>query len=193
MSFYFQAVSGFSPLEAGLWIAPLPIGLGIANPLAGKLFDKMRRPALMSIAATIVASGSLLVLASVILSSVPAGVIIAFLALIGFATGFEWTPTISTVLKFAKPEARGVASGTAYTVTQIAYAMSIALVVFVSTANLPSTVASQVRSGSLSALPLAASTLFDKGLGNSLVALAIIGLVALPFLVFVAREEGKNF
>jgi MFS family permease len=192
MSFYFQAISGFSPLTAGLWIAPLPIGLGIANVLAGELFDKMRRPALMSIAASILTAGSLLVLGSVILNSVPGTVVIVLLALIGFGSGFEWTPTITAVLKFAKAEVRGVASGTAYTVVQIAYVMSIALVVALSTASLPSTLSAQIRSGSIGGLSSVSAALFDKGLASAILGLAIVGFATLPFLILVTREQGRN-
>ena len=192
MSFYFQAISGFSPLTAGLWIAPLPLGLGISNLVAGRLFDKMRRPALMSVAAIILTAGSLLALGSVILTINPGAAVLALLALIGVGCGFEWTPTITAVLKFAKAEVRGVASGTAYTVTQTAYAMSIALVVALSTAGLPSIVSLQIRSGSLSSLSPSSVGLFDKGLSGAILGLAVVGIASMPFLILIAREQGNN-
>jgi EmrB/QacA subfamily drug resistance transporter len=193
MSFYFQSVAGFSPLVAGLWIAPLPLGLALGNPLAGEVFDRLGRPALASIVAALVASGSLIGLGLAILTYDPGVEVALLLFLAGFAAGFEWTPSISSVLRFARPELRGLASGTAYTVIQIGFATSIAMIVSISTLALPLASADQIRSGSVTGLTLAISTLFDQGLGNALLGLAVVGLAAVPFLFLLAKEQGRIF
>ena len=95
-------------------------------------------------------------------------------------------------MKFAKAEVRGVASGTAYTVVQIAYVMSIALVVALSTGGLPATLSEKIRSGSISDLSAVAAKLFDKGLANAIFGLAVVGFATLPLLILVAREQGKS-
>jgi MFS family permease len=193
MSFYFQSVAGFSPLAAGLWIAPLPLGLALGNPLGGRVFDALGRPALASIVAAVIASSSLVGIGSAVLSSDPGVEVVLLLFLVGFAAGFEWTPSISSVLRFARPELRGLASGTAYTVVQIGFATSIALVVSISTLALPLALADQIRSGSVTGLAPAVSTLFDQGLGRSLLGLAVVGLASIPFLLLLAREQGRVF
>jgi EmrB/QacA subfamily drug resistance transporter len=193
MSFYFQSVAGFSPLAAGLWIAPLPLGLALGNPIAGRVFDRLGRPALASIVAAIIASSSLVGIGSAVLSSDPGVDVLLLLFLVGFAAGFEWTPSISSVLRFARPELRGLASGTAYTVVQIGFATSIALVVSISTLALPLALADQIRAGSVTGLTPAVLTLFDQGLGHSLVGLAVVGLASVPFLLLLAREQGLVF
>jgi predicted MFS family arabinose efflux permease len=192
MSFYFQSIAGFSPLTAGIWIAPLSIGLAAANPIAGRLFDRMRRPSEMSIAAAIVASCSLLILSWTISLNAPGIAAVILLAMIGFGRGLEWTPTITSVLKFSKLGMRGVASGTAYTVVQIAFATSIAIVVSLSTLTLPSALAGQIRSGSVGSLNPADAVLFDQGLSRALQGLAVLGLAALPFFFLMAREQGRH-
>jgi len=192
MSFYFQSVAGFSPLAAGIWVAPLPAMLGIANPLAGKLFDRFRVPAVMSVAGALLVSVSVFLLSSALKTTTPNLSILALLAAIGLAGGFVWAPSISSAIQFARPEMRGVANGTAFTLIYVGFATSIALVVSVSTGALPATLSAQIHSGSVTGLSAASSLLFDQGLSTALVALGIVGFLGVPFLLLVLREQAKQ-
>ncbi|MBI3859612.1 MAG: MFS transporter [Thaumarchaeota archaeon] len=193
VSFYFQNIAGFSPLQAGLWVAPLPIALGVFNPLAGRVFDRLKRPAAVSIAGALIVLGCLLVLASLLGSGTPGVAVPITLAVAGAGAGLVWTPSISSALKFASQELRGVANGTAFTLIYIGFVTSVALVVSVSTSSLPASLAGLVRSGSLAGLTPLQSALFDGGLVNSLYALAFVGALGIPLFVLVVREQGKHF
>lgn len=193
MSFYFQSVAGFSPLSAGLWIAPLPIALAVTNPLAGRVFDRIHKPAAMSIVGAVIVMSSLLLLSSAIGTSTPGILVTALLALIGLGGGLVWAPSISSALKFARPEMRGVANGTAFTLIYIAFATSIALVISISTAALPAALSAQIHSGSVTGLGASATTLFDRGLANALVGLAVVGTVGIPVLFLLLREQSRHF
>lgn len=71
MSFYFQSVAGFSPLIAGVWVAPLPLALGIVNPLSGRMFDRFSRPAIMAIVGAFIVIGAVFLLSSALKDTSP--------------------------------------------------------------------------------------------------------------------------
>jgi len=192
MSFYFQSVAGFTPLAAGLWVAPLPAMLGITNPLAGRLFDRFKLPAIMAILGAILVSGSVLALSSALHTQSPGLAVTALLALIGIGGGFVWAPSISSAIEFARPEMRGVANGTAFTLIYVGFATSVALVVSVSTTSLPAALSAQIHSGSVTGLSAASALLFDQGLVNAMVALGIVGFLGVPFILLVLREQAKE-
>jgi EmrB/QacA subfamily drug resistance transporter len=192
MSFYFQSVAGFSPLAAGIWVAPLPAALGIANPLAGRLYDRFRLPAVMAVIGAVVVSATILLLSSALRVPSPNLSILALLAVLGIAGGFVWSPSIASAIQFARPEMRGVANGTAFTLIYIGFATSVALVVSVSTASLPAVLSAQIHSGSVTGLSPASALLFDQGLVNALVALGIVGVLGVPFLLLVLRQQRRE-
>ncbi|MDE1854025.1 MAG: MFS transporter [Thaumarchaeota archaeon] len=192
MSFYFQSVAGFSPLAAGVWVAPLPAALGISNPLAGRLYDRFRFPAIMAVLGAVIVSIAVFLLSYALKSPTPDASILALLAVIGAAGGFVWSPSISSAIQFARPEMRGVANGTAFTLIYVGFAASVALVVSVSTASLPAALSAQIHSGSVTGLSAASALLFDQGLASALVALGVVGIVGVPFLVLVLRQQRKQ-
>ena len=191
LSFYFQSVAGFSPLTAGIWLAPLPALLGITNPLAGRLYDKLRLPALLPISGGVLFVVCVALLSVVLGTPTPGSFLPVLLAVMGFAGGLVWSPSLSAALQFSKPEMRGVANGTAFTLIYVGFATGVALVISVSTAALPVALAAQIRSGSLTGLSAASALLFDQGLVTALIALGVVGLVGLPFLLLVLREQRR--
>lgn len=193
MSFYFQSISGFSPLVAGLWISPLPFALAIFNPIGGRIFDRLRRPASVSIIGGLVAIVSVVALAFAIHSPSPGLYILALMTFVGIGGGLVWSPTISSALKFARQELRGVANGTAFTLIFIAYAISVAVVVSVSAAGLPPSLVGEIYLGSVSGLTAAQASLFAGALSESLLALVVVSIVGLPVYLLLLREQGKQF
>lgn len=192
MSFYFQSVAGFSPLAAGIWVAPLPAALGITNPLAGKLYDRLGTPAVLAIIGGVLVAASVFLLSIAIGTTTPGFYVSALLALIGVAGGLVWAPSISAALQFSKPEMRGVANGTAFTLIYVGFATGVALVVSVSTAALPAALAARIHSGGVTGLSPASAMIFDQGLVSALVALGLVGLVGIPFLLLVLTEQRRQ-
>lgn len=192
MSFYFQSVAGFSPLVAGVWVAPLPLALGIVNPLSGRMFDRFTRPAIMAIVGAFVVIGAVFLLSSALKDTSPGLTIALLLAVIGIGGGLVWSPTIAGALAFSRPEMRGVANGTAFTMIYVGFATSVSLVVSVSTSSLPAALSAAIQSGALTGLTGTAATSFDQGLINSLLVLAVVGIIGVPFLFMVLREQSRQ-
>ncbi|MDV3277968.1 MAG: MFS transporter [Nitrososphaerales archaeon] len=193
MSFYFQSISGFSPVVAGLWISPLPVALAVFNPIGGRVFDRLRRSAVASIVGGLLAAGSVVVLSATMGSASPGLYVAALLGVVGVGGGLVWAPSIASALKFARQELRGVANGTAFTLIFIAYAVSVALVVSVSAASLPPTLVGQIYLGSVSGLTAPQAALFAGGLSKALLALAVVILASIPLYFLVMREQGRRF
>ncbi len=192
MSFYFQSVAGFSPLIAGVWVAPLPLALGIVNPLSGRMFDRFSRPAIMAIVGAFIVIGAVFLLSSALKDTSPGLAIALLLAVIGVGGGLVWSPTIAGALAFSRPEMRGVANGTAFTMIYVGFATSVSLVVSVSTSSLPAALSAAIQSGALTGLTGAAAAAFDQGLINALLVLAVVGIVGVPFLFMVLREQVRQ-
>ena len=193
MSFYFQSIANFSPLDAGLWIAPLPIASAIFNPIGGRIFDRLHRPAIVSILGGLLAIASVVGLSAAVTSASPGLSVIALLTVVGVGGGLVWAPSISSALKFASQDLRGVANGTAFTLIFICYSVSVAIVVSVSAAALPPSLVGQIYLGSVSGLTVAQAVLFAQGLSTSLIALAVVSLVGIPIYALVMREQGRHF
>jgi MFS family permease len=192
MSFYFQSVSGYPPLIAGLSLAPLPIALGVSTPFIGKLNDRMKAPVLLSFIGMFlqmvgtVALGYFIGLQQGSSSLYTVGIC---LSITGIGEAFVWSPLITTVLRFSKPELRGVANGTSFMLVNIAFAGSIAIVTAVSASLLPSNVVSQIFFGNLGTLNQSQAMLFSDGIARALITLGLINLLSIPFFLFVVREQ----
>lgn len=193
MSFYFQSIANFSPVLTGLWISPLPLALAIFNPIAGRLFDKLLRPAVVSMVGALMSSVSVIGLALAMSSSSPGPYVIGLLALVGVGGGLVWAPTIASTLKFVGQDLRGVANGTAFTLIFIAYAISVAVVIAVSAAALPPQLVGQIYLGSVSGLTAQQATLFANALSQAMYALVAVSLAGVPVYALLAREQGRRF
>ena len=109
MPFYLQNVLGYDTRQAGLLMASVPIGLGVASPISGSLSDRFgtRRIAVIGLAA--------LLLTYVLLTTLSAetdaiGFILRF-APLGIGMGIFQSPNNSAVMGTAPRERLGVVSG----------------------------------------------------------------------------------
>jgi EmrB/QacA subfamily drug resistance transporter len=193
MSFYFQSISGFSPVLAGLWISPLPVALAVLNPISGRIFDRVRRSAAICIIGALLAAAAEVVLSTSMGSASPGLYVAALMGVAGVGGGLVWAPSVASALKFSRQDLRGVANGTAFTLIFIGYAISVAIVVSVSAASLPPTLVGQIYLGSVSGLTASQAGLFAQGLSKALQGLAVVSLVGIPLYFLVMREQGKYF
>ena len=193
LSLFYQSLLGYSPIITGLSIAPLPIFLGLTNPLSGRLADKLKKPAIISIIGVLVVGVGTIALGfemdSPSLSPVYIGIL---LALIGAGDGLIWTPTIVGIMKFTRSELRGLANGTAFMVSNVGFAASIAILVAISATFLPSAAISQIYLGNLSNLTSSQALLFKEGISRALIVLGIIGFLSIPLLFMIRKEQGKS-
>lgn len=191
MSFYYQSILNFSPIVTGLYIAPLPIALVIANPIAGRLSDKLTAPTTLSVFGAILEGLGSLFLGFEVLAQPQPLLIGLLLALIGLGGGFIWTPMISSALRFARAEIRGVANGTAFTVVDIGFGAGIAFVIGVSASFLPPQIISQIYLGQLGNLSSVAVELFRAGMARSLLGLGLVNFLSLPILLLARKEQNR--
>jgi len=136
--------------------------------------------------------GAVFLLSSALKNTSPGLTIALLLAVIGIGGGLVWSPTIAGALAFSRPEMRGVANGTAFTMIYVGFATSVSLVVSVSTSSLPAALSAAIQSGDLTGLTGTAAASFDQGLINALLVLAVVGIIGVPFLFMVLREQVRQ-
>ena len=195
LSLYFQLVFGKSPLLTGLLIAPLPLALMVANPFAGRLFDKIKTPAISAVFGSIFCGLATLTL-SFVLGSTQTEVIwieeTLLLMAIGIGNAFVWTPMLSSMLSFVQFDLRSVASGTSSTLIQIGFATSIALITIVSASYLPHELVTRVYLGNLNSLDLSLIGLLRNGIDRVLTIFALVYFASAPVFYFVASHQRAN-
>jgi DHA2 family multidrug resistance protein-like MFS transporter len=128
LPFYLQGRFGFTHVETGLLITPMPLGIALAAPFSGRLVERYPAGLLGGIGLVILAAGASLL---AVLPDHPAAAIVGLgTALIGFGFGIFQTPNNRTLLGTAPPERSGAAGGmqaTARLVGQTSGAVLVAL------------------------------------------------------------------
>ena len=109
LPFYFQYVSGLSPIQIGVLITPWPAALVVMAPIAGRLADRYPAGLLGGFGLAVMTLGLLLVLT---LPSRPAQIDVAWrLAVCGIGFGFFQSPNNRLMLGSAPRERAGAGSG----------------------------------------------------------------------------------
>ena len=109
LPFYFQYVSGLSPIQIGVLITPWPAALVVMAPIAGRLADRHSAGLLGGLGLAVMTSGLLLVL---FLPVRPAQIDVAWrLAVCGIGFGFFQSPNNRLMLGSAPRDRAGAGSG----------------------------------------------------------------------------------
>lgn len=109
MPFYLQEARGFSPQQAGLMLAVVPLTVGIIAPISGALSDKIGSRILTAFGLAVMTGGFFAVSTLAPDTSV-AGYVLRFLP-IGVGIGFFNSPNNSAVMGSVPRNRLGVASG----------------------------------------------------------------------------------
>jgi EmrB/QacA subfamily drug resistance transporter len=125
LPFYFEQLRGFSLIQTGLMMTPLPLMLAIVAPLSGLLADRWGSRWLSPVGLAIACFG--LVLVSQINVQSASWDIIWRLAMIGIGQGLFQSPNTRTMMGAAPSNAQGEASGLLATGRVIGQSMSVAL------------------------------------------------------------------
>ncbi|MEJ0020272.1 MAG: MFS transporter [Acetobacteraceae bacterium] len=129
LPFYFQYVSGLSPIEIGVLITPWPAALVVMAPIAGRLADRYSAGLLGGTGLTIMTLGLLLVL---FLPPRPAALDVAWrLAICGIGFGFFQSPNNRLMIASAPRDRAGAGSGMLSTSRLIGQTTGSALVALV--------------------------------------------------------------
>jgi EmrB/QacA subfamily drug resistance transporter len=143
--FYFQGPQGDDPITAGIKLIPLAAGMLVAAPLAGWWADRHGSRAL--------AVGGMLLCALGLAGMTTLGVASPFwqsalwLGIVGVGSGAFNSPNTSAMMAAVPPWRRGIASGTRTMLQNTGAVISIALMLMIVTAVVPTTLLFRIFSG----------------------------------------------
>jgi EmrB/QacA subfamily drug resistance transporter len=176
LSFYFQLVLGYTPLEAGIRIIPFDIAFLIAGPLSGKLSDKFGHLPFTS--SGIVLSSISLYLFSIVNTSTSYVTVALFMVLFGVSLGMFSSPNMSSVMSAVPINRRGIGSALRSTFLNVGMAFSLNLAILIISFTVPYAIVTQVASGYAATLETNRE-LFMKGLQSAYLWLAVLNALAI--------------
>jgi len=143
--FYFQGAQGNSPIEAGIKLIPLALGMLIASPLAGMYADRHGSRALaaagMLLSAVGLAGMTTLTVGSPYLQS---GL---WLMVVGIGSGMFNSPNTAAMMGSVPAQRRGIAAGARTLLQNTGAVLSIAFVLAIVTSAVPKSTLFAVFSG----------------------------------------------
>jgi EmrB/QacA subfamily drug resistance transporter len=173
--FYFQGVNGDDPITAGIKLAPMAIGMLISSPLAGLWADRRGSRAL-ACAGMIVSAAALAAMTTLVASS-PYWQSTLWLFLVGVGSGMFNSPNTAAMMGTVPPYRRGIAAGARTMLQNTGAVISIAFVLAVVTASVPTDVLLSIFSGVSSHLSAAQLDPFVSNMHIALWVLAATSMV----------------
>jgi MFS family permease len=143
--FYFQGAEGDSPINAGIKLIPLALGMLVASPLAGSYADRHGSRALAAIGMLITAIGLALMTTLEVQSSYLWAAIL--LAIVGIGSGTFMSPNGAAMMGAVPPERRGIAAGARTVLQNTGAVLSIAFVLAIVTSAVPRPILFRIFSG----------------------------------------------
>ncbi|MER8225768.1 MFS transporter [Streptomyces sp. NPDC094143] len=127
LSYYLQAVKGYTPLQTGLAYLPMMAGMVVGSYRLGPVLMRRSRPRLIMGCGFLLAAGGLLLLAQVQPTSPYTTVLLPGLALLGIGMGTAYTAAISTATHQVSADDSGVVSAMVNTAQQVGAALGTAV------------------------------------------------------------------
>jgi len=175
--FYFQGAQGDSPIEAGIKLAPLAIGMLIASPPAGMWADRHGSRGLAALGMLLSAAG--LAGMTTLQVHTPYAVAAALLATVGVGSGLFNSPNTAAMMGVVPPYRRGVAAGARTLLQNTGAVLSIAFVMAVVTAAVPKSTLFAVFSGVAAGLSEATLAPFIANMHAALWCLAAVSFIGM--------------
>jgi EmrB/QacA subfamily drug resistance transporter len=186
--FYFQGAQGNDPIEAGIKLAPLAIGMLIASPLAGMWADRHGSRVLSSLGMLVTAIG----IASMTLLQVDSSYFLPAITLfvVGLGSGMFNSPNTAAMMGAVHEDRRGIAAGARTMLQNTGAILSIALVLEIITSAVPRETLFKIFSGVSSGLSPAKLEPFISSMHEALWVLSAISLVG-AFVVLLRPSSAK--
>jgi MFS family permease len=143
--FYYQGAQSNSPIEAGIKLMPLALGMLIASPLAGIYADRHGSRALAALGMLVSAVG-LAGMTTLDVHTVYAQSAL-WLALVGIGSGMFNSPNTAAMMGSVPAQRRGIAAGARTLVQNTGAVLSIAFVLAIVTSAVPKATLFAVFSG----------------------------------------------
>ena len=186
ISVYLEIVAGSSPIQAGLSLIPLDLTLILIGPVSGWLSDKIG--ARMLSTAGLISTAIALITLSNISITPDYNVLLIGLVMVGLGVGLFRSPNASSVMGSVPSEMRGVAAGVRSTIINTSMALSIPFSVAIISTTMPYNESSKlINSGRSSMESLPQITDLVRGIRNSLLASAVLNIIAA--VISYLREE----
>ena len=143
--FYFQGPQGDDPIVAGVKLIPLALGMLVASPIAGWWADRhgSRAPAVLGMLLT---AAGLAGMTTLQVDS-PFWQSAIWLTIVGVGSGVFNSPNTAAMMGAVPPHRRGIASGTRTMLQNTGAVISIALMLMIVTAVVPTTLLFSIFSG----------------------------------------------
>ena len=176
LSFYFQLVLGFSPLEAGIRLIPFDVAFLVVGPLSGKLCDKFNhRP--LTASGIILSSVSLYLLSTVNVATSYVTAVV-YMSLFGAAMGLFSSPNMSSVMSAVPTHRRGIGAAVRSTFLNVGMMLSLNLAILIISFTIPYALVTQIASGYATSLDVE-KALFMQGLQSAYLWLAGLNALAI--------------
>jgi EmrB/QacA subfamily drug resistance transporter len=143
--FYLQGAKGQDPIQAGIELAPLAIGLLVLSPISGALADRYGSRLLATAGMLITAVG--LAGLTTIDVATPFWQLALWQLVIGAGSGLFNSPNTSAVMGVVPPAKRGIGAGMRAMLTSTGFVLSIALAIGLVTTSMDPAVLAAIFSG----------------------------------------------
>ncbi|GAA3091819.1 MFS transporter [Streptosporangium carneum] len=161
VALYFQAARGVDSVTAALSVLPLPIGLGIASPIAGALGRRIS-PYALSVGGALVSTAGLAMLMLTTDPATPYWIVGTGLLLCGCGNGAFLTGNTTQVMAALPSGSLGVVNGFRLMIINVGVVLSVAVTLSVLTSAVTPELRAQVYAGTLSSVsPVAVGQLMD--------------------------------
>jgi len=176
-SLYLQIVRGYDALDAGLMFLPMEMTFGLVGPVSGRLSDRYGSRGLTTMGLGIL--GGALLLFSGISNVASYWQIATVLSLVGVGLGLFAAPNMSSMMRSAPAERRGVAAAVRSTIFNSGTVISISLVAALLVTELPYQTASAMLSGTLATISTADQVGFLNGIRKALLVSAVLSFAGI--------------
>jgi len=173
--FYFQGAQGDSALTAGLKLTPLAVGMLIASPIAGLIADRHGSRTLAALGMAV--SAAALAAMTTLEVTTPFWQSGLWLFVVGCGSGMFNSPNTAAMMGAVRPNRRGIAAGARLLVQNAGAVISIAFVMSIVTAAIPTPVLFKIFSGLAQGLTATQLAPFISNMHLALWILAAVSLV----------------
>jgi EmrB/QacA subfamily drug resistance transporter len=173
--FYYQGAQGNSPIDAGIKLIPLALGMLVASPLAGVYADRHGSRALAAIGMLVSAAG--LAAMTTLQVHTPYWQSALWLMMVGVGSGMFNSPNTAAMMGVVPANRRGVAAGARTLLQNTGAVLSIAFVLAIITSAVPKATLFAVFSGLAKGLSPEKLAPFIANMHTALWVLAAISFV----------------